>query len=272
MVYNIPISLFDAYRGRDLIVRSREPSEVVQRLALEDLERVAYLQVIGAGAEIDCLLRWKNSIPVDLVVQQPEADLPLLYRYAPLAADRPVRISVPVVAGFGKVVKLALSLNFAVKLELSQPGPELIEELLRVATLYLHQSTVSRPVEYFHSIFLAFYHRAPVSLWVVQEEDPSSIRFVTDQGEETLSKRFAGAKLKPQVACFIKGFTAELLSEKRECCDCEFLEHCAGYFKWPQPEYRCEGVRTLFQTLKDAAEQLRTDLALFPSDDAREPS
>ena len=173
MVYNIPATMIEAFRGRDLIVRSHDPAEILQRLLPDDLERMAYLQILGTGGAIDPLMRWGPSIPVDLVVQNLEADLPLLYRYSPLLAERPVRVSVPVVAGFSKVVKLALSLNFAVKLEVSQPEPALIEELLRVATLYLHQSTVSQPVEFIHSIFLAFYNRTPVTLWAIQEEDPA---------------------------------------------------------------------------------------------------
>ena len=199
------------------------------------------------------------------MVQNIEADLPLLYRYAPLLAERPVRVSVPVAAGFSKVVKLALSLNFAVKLEVSQPEPALIEELLRVATLYLHQSTVSQPVEFIHSIFLGFYNRTPVTLWAIQEEDPALVRYVTDLGAETLSQRFAGVEFKYGVSSFIKEFTAALLSEKHECGDCAFFENCAGYFKWPRRAYRCDGVKTLFQTLQAAAEELRADLAAFNS-------
>jgi hypothetical protein len=263
MIYNIPATMIEAYRDRNLIVRSSDPSELLQRLALADLDRVACLQILGTGGAIDPLRRWRPSIPVDLVIQNPEADLPLLYRYSPLQTERPVRVSVPVAAGFGKVAKLALSLNFAVKLEVSQPEPALIEELLRVVNLYLHQSTVSHPVEFIHSLFWGFYNRNPVRLWAIQEEDPSLFRYVTDQGVETLSRRFAGVALKVGVTSFIQEFTEELLSEKQECGDCPYFENCAGFFKWPQREYRCGGVKALFQTLKAAAEELRSDLTSF---------
>jgi hypothetical protein len=132
-----------------------------------------------------------------------------------------------------------------------------------VATLYLHQSTVSQPVEFIHSLFLGFYNRTSVRLWAIQEEDPDLFRYVTDLGEETLSQRFAGVELKYGVASFIKEFTTALLSEKQECGDCEFFENCAGYFKWPRRAYRCDGVKALFQTLQAAAEELRADLASF---------
>jgi hypothetical protein len=271
MVYNIPVSLFDAYRGRDLIVRSHDPSELVQSLAGEDLGRVAYLQIIGTGAEIDCLMPWGHSIPLDLVIQHPEADLPLLYRYSPLRADRPVRVSVPVLPGFSKVVKLAAALNFAVKLEGSQPEPAMMEEMLQVVLTYLHQALVSQPIEYFHSMFLACYQGHSETLWDIQEEDPARIRYITDDGIETLSARFVGFDLHRDLSSFVSDFRGELLADKGECCGCEFFENCSGYFKWPRKEYRCDGVRTLFQTLQAAAEQLKADLASFHSDDGGKP-
>jgi hypothetical protein len=272
IVYNIPVTMIEAYRGRNLVVRGHDPSVMVQRLATQNLERVEYLQILGTGGNLDGLLRWEQPVPVDLVVQNPEADLPLLYRYSPMLTERPVRISVPLVPGFGKVVKLALSLNFAVKLEPSQPEPALMDELLQVAGLYLHQSTVSQPVEYIHSMFLAFYHGDPVTLWTVQEEDPSRMRYITDQGMETISRRFAGLDLNHGLPSFIEKFTEGLLQEGRECRDCEFLECCLGYFKWPGKEYRCDGVKALFQKLKDAAEEFRKDLSSFSSPDGEDTS
>jgi hypothetical protein len=160
-------------------------------------------------------------------------------------------------------VKLALSLNFAVKLEVTQPEPALIEELLQIANLYFHQTTVSKPVEFIHSIFWSFYNRNPVTLWAIQEEDPARFRYITDLGVETLSRRLAGVESKYGVASFIREFTEELLSEKQECGDCAFFENCAGYFKWPRREYRCDGVKALFQTLRAAAEELRADIVSF---------
>ena len=248
---------------RDIVVRFFDPLETLQKLTQYDLKRLAYLQILGTGGDIDSLMRLEHSVPVDLVVQHPELDLPLLYRYSPLIAERPVRVSVRVAAGFSKVVKLALSLNFAVKLEVTQPEPALIEELLQIANLYLHQTTVSQPVEFIHSIFWSFYNRNPVTLWAIQEEDPAHFRYITDLGVETLSRRLAGVESKYGVASFIREFTEELLIEKQECGDCAFFENCAGYFKWPRIEYRCDGVKALFQTLRAAAEELRADIVSF---------
>ena len=272
IVYNIPDTMIEAYRGRNLIVRGHDPSVMVQRLATHEVETLAYLQILGAGGNLDGLMRWEQAVPVDLVVQNPEADLPLLYRYTTMRAERPVQVTVPVVPGFSKVVKLALSLDFAVKLELSQPEPAVMHELLHVAGLYLHQSTVSQPVEFIHSMFLAFYHGDPVTLWTVQEEDPSRNRYITDQGTETISARFAGVDLRHKVPSFIERFAEELLTEKQECTDCELFERCLGYFKWPRKAYRCDGVKAVFQKLKEAAEELKADLSSLPSPNGEDRS
>jgi hypothetical protein len=122
---------------------------------------------------------------------------------------------------------------------------------------------VSQPVEFIHSIFWSFYNKSPVTLWAIQEEDPAHVRYITDMGAETLSRRFAGSALEYGVASFIREFTEALFNEKQECGNCAFFENCAGYFKWPRRDYRCEGVKDLFQTLRASAGELRTDLASF---------
>jgi hypothetical protein len=210
-------------------------------------------------------MNWGHTIPVDLVVADPCRDLPLLYRYAPLCAAHPIRVSVPLAPGFANVVKLAVSLNFAVKIEGGQPDESLVAELLRLARFYLHQSTVSEPIEFFHSLFLAMYHHDPVTLWTIQEEDPSLIRYITDRGEETLPGRLAGVALNQGFSTFVQELQDGVAGETGECVNCDFLRQCQGYFKWPRREYRCDGVKALLQILKSAAEELRADVASFPA-------
>ena len=272
LVYNIPVEMLPAYRGRNVIVRSRDPAEIVRKLAVEDLERVAYVQVLNLHADLQPLMSWGDAIPVDLVIQNAETDLPLLYQCSQLLSRHPVRITVPVVSGFSKVVKLAASLNLAIKLDVSQPEGELIEEMSQVLQAYLHQPMVSQPMEYFHSIFLAFYRSEPLTLWTVQEEDPACFCYIADDGEETLSRRFAVSTVNPDIAQFPDRFKQELLAAGGECSECEFLENCSGYFKWPKPEYQCDGVKSLFQTLQDAAHQLKKDLGAFQSGCSEERS
>jgi len=206
-------------------------------------------------------MAWEQGTPVDLVVSDPCRDLPLLYRYAPLLAGHPIRVSVPLVPGFGNVVKLAVSLDFAVKVEGGQPEESLADEMQRIAHFYLHQTTVSEPIEFFHSLFLAFYHQDPVNLWTIQEEDPSLFRYITDRGEETMPGRLAGVSVNRGFTTFVRELRDGLAAEECECSGCEFLMYCMGYFKWPDREYRCDTVKALLHTLLSAAGELRSDIA-----------
>jgi hypothetical protein len=265
LTYDSPASLVAAYRGRTMIIRSPDPAAIVAGVTAEDLETVSYIKLLSLEGDVECLMNWGHTIPVDLVVADPCRDLPLLYRYAPLCASHPIRVSVPLAPGFGNVVKLAVSLNFAVKIDGGQPDESLVTDLQRLARFYLHQSTVSEPIEFFHSLFLALYHHDPVTLWTIQEEDPSLIRYITDQGEETLPGRLAGVALNQRFSMFVQELQDGVAGETGECVNCDFLRQCQGYFKWPRREYRCDGVKALLQILKSAAEELRADIASFPA-------
>ena len=269
VLYHIPTTMIETYRGRTIIVRSHTSAAFSQLFLEEDLKHLAYIQFLAFPDDIDTLVHWGIGVPVELFMSHPETEFPRLYRYSKLLDTHPVRVAIPVVPGFSKAVKVAGALHFAVKLETGQPDHAVIEEMTRVLDFYLHHSTVSQPIEYFQSMLLAFYHHEPISLWTIQEEDPAYIRYITDQGEETISRRFVGISMKADIGSFVERFTQELLDEKRECSGCEFLEHCGGYFKWPQKEFRCEGVKTLFHALKDAARELRNDLGIFR--ESREP-
>jgi hypothetical protein len=260
--YNIPVSEMKTFRNENLMVRADNPAEISELISKEIPKNVLYIQLIVTEEDITPLMRLKVPVPLDLVIHDLDKDLPLLYNYAPLTAKCPVRVSVPVATGFSRVAKLAVSLNFAVKLEVLQPEQHLIAEMSHVLNDYLHLSAISQPIEFFHSLFLAFYHKEPLTLWDIQEENPAYFRFVTDDGKETLPGRFSGQDTPWGFPSFMTDFKNELLTEKRECCACEFFETCWGYFKWPQREYPCNGIKDLFRTLKQAAEELKKDLSL----------
>ncbi|HOV85342.1 MAG TPA: hypothetical protein PLM79_03210 [Syntrophobacteraceae bacterium] len=253
LVQNVPVERIEAYRGRRIIVRWQD-SERIDPGLTDNPESIAYLQVLGTGGNLDELFRWEQPVPVDLVLEDLEKELPLLYRYSPLSARHPVRVFIPVTSGFSRAVKLAASLDFAVKLEPSQPDPQRMGELFRVVDFYLHQWTVSQPVEFIHSMFPGFSHGSPFTLWAVQEEDPSRFRFVTREGEETVSRKFAGVEPGHELPSFIAGFSRELLEDAGECCDCRSFEVCLGYFKWPEKDYRYDGVKRPFDRLEKTAE------------------
>ena len=265
VTYNIPAHLFDSYQGRKVIVRSDNPNELVIYLSRANLENVLYAQLTSLTVELDLdpLLSWTCALPIDVLVRNPAAEYPLLYHFSRLLDKHPVRFSIPVKKGFVKAVRLALALGFSVKLEVGQPDVCLIAEMAEVLDLYLHRSEVSQPVEYFHSTFLSFFHqRQSPNLWFVQEEDPEHFRFITNEGVETVSPRFGEIDLRELKLIVGAQQTASTLNES-ECDGCEFFETCGGYFKWPNREFDCEGIKILFSRLNLAAEELRNDLVSF---------
>ncbi len=263
VIYNVPAALLAAWRGRPAIARLHNPAALPTVPAAADPENLVYIQLPLSPATIDELVQWREPVPLDLILSQPDQHYPLLYRCSPLLDHCPVRVSIPVTLGFSKAVKLAVSLQFAVKLEITQPEPALVEELTQVLTLYLHRSTVAQPIEPFHSSLLAFFHQQPVNLWVIQEEDPALFRYITEQGEERLPGRLAGIPAQADSGTFVETWRRQLLAENSECNGCPFLDYCGGYFKWPEPTFRCDGVKRLFGRLQEAATELRRDLATF---------
>jgi len=264
VTYNIPAHLFNSYEGKRVIVRSANPRELVAYLLQANLENVLYAQLASPDVDPDPLLTWASALPIDVLVRKPGVEYPFLYNFSKLLDKHPVRISIPVENGFVKAVRLALALGFSVKLEVGQPDTSLIAEMAEVLDLYIRRSEVSQPVEYFHSTFLSFFNRKQYSnLWFVQEEDPEQFRFVTNEGVETVSPRFGKTDWKDLKLILAARQTRSTLTEKAECDSCEFLETCGGYFKWPNQEFDCEGIKTLFSRLNLAAEELRNDLASF---------
>lgn len=275
LIYNIPARLAANYAGRRVIVRSHDPAELADSIAKLNADNIVYGQLLSLDVDVAPLTNWSQSVPLDLVMTQPADEFPLLYRFSHLLESHQVRVSIPVSAGFANAVRLSLALHFSVKLEVGQPGPDLIEELNKVLELYLHRATVSQPVEYFHSTFLSYFHEEPASLWYIQEEDPEQMRFVSDDGEESVTKRLAGrgssrtvregVRLQLQNVNGRREIAPQATVEKSECDDCEFFDRCGGYFKWPNRDFDCVGVKGLFGTLRAAAAELRTDLGRIPA-------
>lgn len=267
IVYNIPPTVLGAYRGRDLIVRSDRPEVLLDHLGADDIKYLAYVQLCSLPEDIDCLIHWSEGLAIDLVLSDPLADFAQLYRYAKLLDNHPVRVSVPVVTGFDKAVRLALSLQFAVKLEVGQPDARLVEVLAVLLDAYLHRPTVSQPIEPFHSLLLAFLQDEPVSLWAIQEEDPALVRLVDEHGEERLPGKLADVAPAIDPTGFVERWGETLVEEGAACAHCDFFRCCGGYFKWPQRDYDCSGVKGIFETLQQAGADLRRDLAAIPIED-----
>jgi len=265
ITYNVPLARLAEFRERRVVVRlvdSADDSEIRKAAPL----LVSYVQLAPEGFDITSLGRWPYEIPVDIVLKDPENEYPTLYEYSRAFSEVPTRVTIPVKRGFQKAVKLAASLGLAIKLEPGQPGPDLIDALQGVLNSYLHDTNVSQPIEFFHSILSAFYNRTPVPLWAIQEEDPRIHRYIDDAGAETLSSRFPVEAISGELETFVDRFQSALQAEGAECSQCEYSFLCGGFFKWPDAAYCCEGVRRHFQTLRDAAEELHRDTAAFAAD------
>ena len=263
LIYNIPSALLPAYQGRRLILRTSDPAALIAQWPQAPPAGLVCVQLLDLPIDIADLLPWGEEVPLDIVLDDPITDHPKLYRYSKLIDNHPVRVTLPVVSGFGKAVKLAAALQFAVKLKVGQPDPGLIDELAEVLDYYLHDATASQPIDYFHEVLLAFLRDTPGSLWAVQEEDPTQFCYVTEQGEQIWPSCPAGVAVEPDR--FVEYWQERLLAEGAECCDCEFRPLCGAYFKQPQRDYDCTGVKRLFRMLHNAADELQQDLIRSPA-------
>ena len=259
LTYAIPVQrLADHHQGR-LIVRAHDPAALIAALEPEDPARVIAIQLLTLDSDSEPLNAWAAGLPVELVMGDP-AEFPLLYRHTNLLDNHPVRVVIPVAPGFGKAVKAAVALDFAVRLEPGQPDPALIEEVEAVLEFYLRQPTVAQPVEYFHSTLLGFYHDAPIPLWAILDEEPGRLRVIADDGAESLTGRLAGLECTVAADADLPTWIDQALATAAECRSCPFLESCGGYFKWPRRDYDCAGVKRVFALLQEAATELRRDV------------
>jgi hypothetical protein len=261
LVYQIPLARLEAFRGRALVVRTDRPSDLVAAVRPNELRNLAYVQLNGQPTDTDVLVHWAEGLPIELLLDEPERDFPSLYRFTKLLDNHPVRVAIPVAPGFEKAVKLASSLEFIVRLQIGQPAPPLIAAMARVLDDYLHRSTITQPIEPFHSLLIGYCRDEPVDLWAIQEEDPALIRTIDEQGRERLPGRLSS--LVPGLAPeqFVADWASRLSADGAECRECPFFSACRGYFKWPERDYDCAGVKDVLTALKQAAEVLRADLA-----------
>lgn len=262
-VYSVPEALFDAFvaGGVGLIVRAKTVATLLDHLGGKPLDAVASVRVTSKDFDPDALREWPHPVPIDLVLMDPAAELPVLYRLSELPASWPVRVSIPIQPGFAKAVYLAAALHLPVNLEVGQPAPPLVAELLQVLDVYLYRPTIRQPIEFFHSVLMAFYHETPATLWRIQGGDPAEVCYVSDGGKESLPPRFAGLALKEPRDAFVKTLRETVLANDHQCRECEVLSTCCGYFRWPDPAYCCDGVKAVFGVLREAAQSLRSDLS-----------
>jgi hypothetical protein len=244
-------ALFSSFPGRPAILSTADPAEPRALFGSETPAGLAFIQLTGLAGDLAPLADWGDGVPLDLLMGDPAAELPLLYRCTGLSERHPVRVTVPFRPGLARAVKLALSLGFAVRLHGHQPTPQAVAEARQALAEYLHNPTVSQPVEPFHTLLIAFLQETPVALWSLLERDPAEVRVLDERGESVPG----------QGPDSVAAFREALLAAGGECCGCPFLSRCDGYFKWPLSDYSCTGVKRLFADVEAAADALRADLA-----------
>jgi hypothetical protein len=263
LIYNIPVSALNMYKDKTVTVRSDDAHNLADAFSTTPRDNLSCLQVLSLGCDADALLHMSDSAPIDLVIDDPAVNFGSLYRFVELIQKHPVRVTVNAVPGMTKAVKVAQALNFSVKLELCQPEAPLVEEIIALAEYYLRGSTVTSPVEPFHSLFLSFLSDKPTSLWSLQEEDPAVDRYVTDDEKVTFSKRLGPLGIpEDQFVVFLEQHMSACL-EADECARCEYFSRCRGYFKLPDKGYQCEHVKGLLAMLNEAGMELRQDEERF---------
>ncbi|HEU4770217.1 MAG TPA: hypothetical protein VFS77_22815 [Pyrinomonadaceae bacterium] len=262
--YNVPLALIESYPNRRLIIRATDPWTVVQTLLPHHLDNLVALQLLDISAELEVLDGWYRGLPIEMVLQNPASDTMKLYRLCRLQRSHPVRVVLPIVAGFGNAARVASFLHLPVKLEGTPPEPESMEEFSETLNFFLHNKAVSQPIDYFAGCLTAVLHKQPVTLWELQEEDPSIVRYVTDDGVETIA-RPPFIDLGADLETFRFELTRRILEPEVECASCDFFLNCGGYFKWPNPDYSCVDVKQIFRRVREAAYELQDDLSLYPN-------
>jgi hypothetical protein len=194
LVYNIPAKLIENYRGHEVILRSSSPGEIAYSLWQSDPLVVRFIQLLAPFDDTSVLERSVEELPIEIVLEDLN-QFELLYDFTNLLDSHPLRVTIPVARGFSKAVKLAVSLDYAVKLQVGQPEKFLRLELESVRDVYLRRNYVRQPIEFFQSLLLSFYREEKISLWEVAEENSTQIRYITDDGRETIAPRFADADL-----------------------------------------------------------------------------
>ena len=121
---------------------------------------------------------------------------------------------------------------------------------------------VEAPIEFFHSA-LAWLRGAPTgSLWGVLEEDPAIYQ------RDAISTAWNSPQLSDLAIDTYTRLWLLVLGAAHTAAAANVppvpgSDFCAGYFKWPTPEYSCTGVKLLFSNLLAAVEEIEDDLPTF---------
>jgi hypothetical protein len=247
----LPAAVAEHYRDGPFVVVVRTTEEFCRWLR-DPLPGAEALQAEGLLGDPDpwaLAAQGTLPIPIDVVLEEPSTEFSALYRLVDVRNARDVRVTIPAREGFLTALRLAVSLQLPVRLLPGQPDSQTLAALAQAVDLYLHDSMVETPVEFFHSTLAAFHGMGDGTLWSFLEQDPAIYSQRDAAGHPVLAPDFVEAHLH------------RLLASGAECADCRWQSLCAGYFKHPDPSYSCTGIKEIFAALESAAAEITSDLA-----------
>lgn len=245
--------------GKDDCVVIVRNLEEFQQWLREATTAVQWIQVEGL---LDQPTAWtdaarvKSDVALDVVMSDPLAEYPMLYRLVDVSNTRAVRVTIPVRKGFLKALRLASALHLPARLLPTQPDEEELQELMEAVDFYLHDPMVEAPIEFFHSVIGWRIGETPTDLWLALERDPAVFPHFDEAGNPVLPSQRAEVLAN----AFVKDHVDRLERDKSECLTCAWNGFCRGYFKLPDPAYSCEGVIKALDQLGAAASEIAAEI------------
>lgn len=245
-ILSVPAGSADDYPAGCLILRATRPEDVppVRRV---NPDRILWIEAPQAMAEAD----WPPGAGLDVIVADPAREAPALHGLSRLRGDRPVRVTIPAVAGVGRAARIVMALQLPVRLLPGQPSPEAVTELHAVLESYLHDPQANASVQPFDAALEFLLHGRPVTSWMALDLDPAFVRRLPGPGEDEAGEIVPGS---------VDAWIARLVENGAECASCPYTPWCAGIFKWPDPAYSCEAVQTLLGRIGESALAIARDL------------
>lgn len=248
-IMSVAAECVDEYPEGPLIIRVRSPQDVSVLNGVHP-DRIIWMEAPSAIA----FEKWPSGVGLDAMVSDPAKEAANLYSLTRVRDYRPLRVTIPGVAGVGRAARIAMALQIPIRLLLQQPTPEVVSELYSVLKTYLHDPQTNASVQPFDSALAFWLHGNPATVWMALDLDPAYVRQVPDIAE---TQQVTAIADDPD---FVGGTLDRLIANGAECADCPFVGWCAGFFKWPNPNYTCEAIKPLLGSIADSAAQIARDL------------
>lgn len=264
--YHIPSSMISNYSTEMVIIRSEDPSELVRTVERVGRSRIEYVQLTGAHPDPAPLSHLEPTILVEIALEDPQKEAEYLHLYCNAVFSNPIRVLINTSPGFLTAVERAISLRTESRLTVHQPDEALVRELEYALDLYLHSAEVEVPVDFFHSLLVAFCRdNLDDCLWRIQREDPERDRYVLDSGSIVISPRLP-IEISGRPEDFLDDYRFEIMAQQGECSVCRYFTQCVGYFKFPDRAYSCKAIQRIFSKLKGAANEIKAFQAQNPQE------